>query len=194
MPDDAAMITATVDFPLLDAVQRFVGLLHQPDDIPVLGQLLRKEILYRLLTGPVGARLRHTSRLGSQHDRVGRAARWLRDHLDQHISMNDLAAMCGMGLSTLNRRFQQMTGMSPLQYQKQLRLHEARRILLSENVDAASAAYRVGYESATQFNREYKRLFDASPMRDIKAIQDAPVIQTIRPQGEDAASAIKVLA
>ena len=171
--DDAAMITAPISLSLADAVSRLVGLLDEPADIPILSRLLQQEILYRLLTSPVGARLRQISRMGSQHERVGRAATWLRQNLDRHIQMDDLAKMCGMGLSTLNRHFLQMTGMSPLQYQKQMRLHEARRILLTESVDAATAAYRVGYESATQFNREYKRLFGGPPIRDVKTIQEA---------------------
>jgi len=169
--DDAAMVTAPMDAGLLDAAVRLIELLDTPQDVTILSRVIQTEILYRLLTGPVGLRVRQVVRLGSQQDRIARAAAWLRDNVSEAVRMNDLAALSGMGLSTFNRRFQQMTSMSPLQYQKRLRLHEARRILLSEDVDAGSAAYRVGYESDTQFNREYRRLFGDPPRRDIQRLR-----------------------
>jgi AraC-like DNA-binding protein len=150
--------------PLLNSLERLLDLLSAPQDIAVVGKLIHREILYRLLTSPAGARLRQTVKIGSQSNRTARAVNWLRENYIAPLRVEDLAERCGMGV-------RQLTALSPLQFQKHLRLHEARRLLLNGDMDAASAAFEVGYESATQFNREYRRLFGAPPMRDVKAIR-----------------------
>ncbi|MYZ42481.1 AraC family transcriptional regulator [Schauerella aestuarii] len=156
---------------LLDALSRLVGLIDTPRDIPVMSNLLQREILYRVLNSPVGGRLRQTALAGTQSNLTARAIAWLRENFAQAISVEDLAEISNMGVSTLHHHFRAMTAMSPLQYQKHLRLHEARRLMLAENVAAGTAAMQVGYESATQFSREYRRLFGAPPLQDIKAIR-----------------------
>ncbi len=155
---------------LADASLRLLELLDRPEDIPILARSIQREILYRVITSPVGSRLRQVVQLGTQTNRVSVALRWLRDHFNQPIRIDALADMAGMGESTLHHHFRALTAMSPLQYQKHLRLHEARRLMIAERIDAGSAALRVGYESATQFNREYRRLFGAPPKTDIRAI------------------------
>ena len=137
----------------------------------MVGKLIHREILYRLLTSPAGSRLRQTVTIGTQSNRTARAVNWLRENYVAPLRIEGLAGRCGMGVSTLHHHFRQLTALSPLQFQKHLRLHEARRLLLNGDMDAASAAFEVGYESATQFNREYRRLFGAPPMQDVKAIR-----------------------
>lgn len=158
---------------LTSAAMRLLDLLDRPVDIPILAKSIQREILYRIMTGPVGGRLREAVQLGTQTNRVSAAIRWLRDHFDQPIRIETLANIAGMGESTLHHHFRAVTAMSPLQYQKHLRLHEARRIMIADRSDAGSAALRVGYESVTQFNREYRRLFGAPPKTDVRAILDA---------------------
>lgn len=149
---------------------RLTELLESPEDIPILARSLQREILYHVLTGPVGSRLREAVQLGTRTDRVGSAIRWIRENFTDELSIGNLAAIAGMGESTLRHHFRAVTMMSPLQYQKHLRLHEARRLMLNDRLDAGSAGFRVGYESATQFNREYRRLFGAPPKRDVGSI------------------------
>jgi AraC-like DNA-binding protein len=163
----AAMATGPATVELFDAVARLIRLLDKPQDLIHVGPLIQREILYRILTSSAGRRFRETIMTGTQSQRTARAIAWLRENYTQPLRIDELAALANMGVSTLHHHFRAMTAMSPLQYQKHLRLHEARRILLGEEVDAATAALRVGYESATQFNREYKRIFGAPPMRDI---------------------------
>ncbi|QKJ88376.1 AraC family transcriptional regulator [Paramixta manurensis] len=151
---------------LLGAMARLVDLLDKPADIPHLGKLIQQEILYRILTGPTGALFCETVLSGTRSQRTAIAINWIRENFVAPLKMDELAKMAGMGVSTLHHHFRRMTAMSPLQYQKQLRLHEARRLLLSEDLDAATVAMRVGYESATQFNREYRRMFGVPPIRD----------------------------
>lgn len=170
-PAGPGMTVGTVTAPLLDAIARLAELGDRPRDIPVLGRLVLKEILYHLLLGPSGVHLRQIAVLGSQSSRVASVIAWLREHHAETVRVEDLAEMAAMGVSTLHRHFQAMTRLSPLQYQKQIRLHEARRLLLTEAIDASTAAYRVGYESATQFNREYRRLFGDPPMRDVSRLR-----------------------
>ena len=158
---------------LTNAAMRLLELLDQPVDIPILAKSIQREILYRIMTGPVGSRLREAVQLGTQTNRVSAAIRWLRDHFDQPIRIEALANIAGMGESTLHHHFRAVTAMSPLQYQKHLRLHEARRIMIADRSDAGSAALRVGYESITQFNREYRRLFGAPPKTDVRSILDS---------------------
>lgn len=167
----AAIATGPATLDLLDAVNRLLGLLETPQDIPILGKLIEREILYRLLTGPTGARLRQTVSLGTHANRAARVIAWLRENYAASVRLETLAEVAGMGVSTLHHHFRALTAMSPLQYQKHLRLHEARRLMLSEALDAGSAALRVGYESPTQFSREYRRLFGAPPRRDVEALR-----------------------
>jgi AraC-like DNA-binding protein len=160
-----------VDPDFLDAVARLVRLIETPQHVAYMSGLLHREILYRLLTGASGHRLRQIVRFGSQGHRVARATNWLRAHFREPLKIDALARIAGMGVSTLHRHFHELTGMSPLQYQKQLRLHEARRLMLDGNSDVGTAALAVGYESSTQFIREYRRLFGEPPLRDIKALR-----------------------
>lgn len=155
---------------IINAAARLLDLLDKPADIPILEKSIQREILYRIMTGPAGGRLREAVQLGTRTNRVSAAIRWLRDHFDQPIRIEALASIAGMGESTLHHHFRAVTAMSPLQYQKHLRLHEARRIMIADRTDAGSAALRVGYESVTQFNREYRRLFGAPPKADVRAI------------------------
>ncbi|MDO0944198.1 AraC family transcriptional regulator [Chromohalobacter israelensis] len=167
----AGLALGPVTVELLDAMARLIALLDKPRDLAHLGRLIHREVLYWLLTGPAGGQLRQTVLLGTQSHRVARAVTWLRENFTQPVKVEELAAVAGMGVSTLHRHFRALTAMSPLQYQKHLRLHEARRLLLAEGIDVGTAALRVGYESATQFNREYRRQFGAPPLRDIKALR-----------------------
>jgi transcriptional regulator GlxA family with amidase domain len=138
------------------------------EDIPFLSNLIQREIVYRLLRGPQGERLRAIATLGDQSHRTAKAIASLRANYTKPLRVEKLAAIARMGMSTLHHHFRALTAMSPLQYQKQLRLAAARERMLIEGLDAASAAFEVGYESASQFNREYKRFFGQPPMRDIK--------------------------
>ncbi|MGD0547105.1 MAG: AraC family transcriptional regulator, partial [Terracidiphilus sp.] len=154
---------------LLGASSRLLDLLDTPKDIPFLGSLLQREILYRLLRGPLGRHLRAIATLGEQSNRTARAVGWLKENFAKPLRVEELASVAQMGVSTLHHHFRSLTAMSPLQYQKRLRLHAARVRMVTGGLDAASAAFEVGYESASQFNREYSRLFGQPPMRDIKA-------------------------
>jgi len=130
---------------------------------------LQREIIFRLLRSPQGKHLRAIATLGEQTHRTAKAVEWLRMNYSKPLRVEELATMARMGVSTLHHQFRSLTSMSPLQYQKQLRLHVARQRMLNEGLDAASAAFEVGYESASQFNREYSRFFGQPPMRDIKS-------------------------
>ena len=159
---------ATADF--LSAYCRLIGLLDAPQDIPFLNDLIKREIVYRILRSPEGARLRAIATLGDQSNRTVKAIAWIRANYAKSLRVEDLAQIAGMGVSTLHHHFRALTAMSPVQYQKQLRLQTARGRMLVEGLDAASAAFEVGYESASQFNREYSRLFGQPPMRDIRTL------------------------
>jgi AraC-like DNA-binding protein len=164
------MVTAPITPELLDPVLRLAGLLSRPEDILILAPGIHREILYRLLTSPAGGRLREIVRLGTQSNRAAKAIGWLRQNFTRRLRIEDIAEQSGMAVSTLHHHFKAVTNMSPLQFQKHLRLHEARRLMLTDNLDAGVAAVQVGYESVTQFNREYRRLFGAPPKRDILAL------------------------
>jgi AraC-like DNA-binding protein len=164
-----AMAVGVSSLELLDACSRLVDLMDAPQDIPILSSLIQREIIYRLLRSPQGKHLRAIATLGEQSHRTAKAVEWLRINYAKPLRVEELATMARMGVSTLHHQFRSLTAMSPLQYQKQLRLHVARERMLSEGLDAASAAFEVGYESASQFNREYRRFFGEPPMRDIKA-------------------------
>ena len=172
-PSTRAMATGAVTLPLLDAFGRLLDLLDQPESLPVLAPLVQREILYRLLTGEQGARLRQIAAVGSQGQQIARAIAWLKTHYAEPLRVEALAREVRMSVSTFHHQFKAMTAMSPLQYQKQLRLSEARRLMLVYQLDAATAAYRVGYESPSQFSREYSRQFGAPPMRDIGQLRSA---------------------
>ncbi len=156
---------------LAEPFQRLIALLHEPDALPVLAPLIEREIHYRLLLSDQSARLRQIAAVGSQSFRIARALEWLRVHYAQPLRVDELAAHVKMSASNLHLHFRQLTAMSPLQYQKWLRLNEARRLMLNEQFDAASAAFKVGYESPSQFSREYTRLFGAPPKRDIDTMR-----------------------
>jgi AraC-like DNA-binding protein len=168
---EACLSFGRLDPPFMDAVARLVRLIEAPTDISFMSGLLHREILYRLLAGPGGQRLRQIIRRDSQGHRVAKAAAWLRSHFRDNLKIEQLATIAGMGVSTLHRHFQELTGMSPLQYQKQLRLHEARRQMLNDDVDVGTTALNVGYESSTQFIREYRRLFGQPPLRHVNALR-----------------------
>src|SRR6266849_831115 len=170
-PDSPAMATGETTAELLDACCRLVGLLNTPQDIPFLSGLIQREIIYRILRGPEAARLRAIATLGDQGQRRARAIAWVRANYAKPLRVEDLAKIAGMGVSTLHHHFRALTAMSPLQYQKQLRLHAARERMLMDGMDAASAAFEVGYESASQFNREYSRFFGQPPKRDIRTLR-----------------------
>ena len=165
------MVLGEVTVELLAPCSRMVQLLRTPQDVPFFGKLLQREIIYRLLQGPQGDRLRSVATLADQSYRTAKAVTWLRDNFKKALNVDELASMTGMSRSTLNHHFRGLTAMSPLQFQKQLRLHTARQKMLTDELDAASAAFEVGYESPSQFNREYKRFFGQPPMRDIHALR-----------------------
>lgn len=170
-PAERAMATGRVTAPLLAAFQRLVELLDEPAALPALAPLAQREILYRLLMSEHGERLRQLGAAGSQSHQIGRAIDWLKAHYTEPLRIDGLAERARMSPSTFHHHFRALTAMSPLQYQKWLRLTEARRLMLADALDAAAAAYRVGYESASQFSREYSRQFGAPPMRDIAALR-----------------------
>ena len=161
---------------LLNACSRLMELLDAPEDIPFLGHLIQREIIYRILKTPQGGRLRTIATTGDLGNRTARAITWLKDNYAKRLHMEELAGVARMGISTLHHQFRALTAMSPLQYQKQLRLQRARERMLMDGVDATSAAYEVGYESVSQFNREYNRFFGQPPMRDVKALRASTVV------------------
>jgi AraC-like DNA-binding protein len=165
------MATGEVTVPLLNAFQRLIDLLAEEKDIPVLAPIIQREIIYRLLVGDQGPRLRQIASAGSQSQQIARAIDWLKGNFTQPLSIDDLAAQASMSNSTFHHHFRSMTALSPLQFQKRLRLQEARRLMLVEHMDAATAAFQVGYESPSQFSREYNRLFGAPPLRDITSLR-----------------------
>lgn len=154
----------------LNACCRLIDLLESPQDIPFLSELIQREIIYRILRGPEGARLRAIATLGDQSHRTAKAVAWIAANYAKPLHVEELAQFASMGVSTLHHHFRLLTAMSPLQYQKQLRLQSARSLMLNNGFDAASASFEVGYESPTQFNREYSRFFGQPPMRDIRAV------------------------
>ncbi|WP_194790492.1 AraC family transcriptional regulator [Pseudomonas sp. UFMG81] len=159
------------DVSLLDAVLRLLRLLETPDDIPALAPFAVQEIYYRLLRGHQGQRLHEIAIPDSQTHRVNRAIEWLNNHYAEPLSIDNLAQLINLSTSALHHRFKSVTAMSPLQYQKQLRLQEARRLLLSEKSDISSIGYKMGYESLSQFSREYSRLFGVSPSKDMARLR-----------------------
>ncbi|MFC3653243.1 AraC family transcriptional regulator N-terminal domain-containing protein [Dyella humi] len=164
---------------LLDAVLRLLRLLDNPAALPVLGPLAEQEILYHLLAGPDGARMRHVTASQGRVAQVGRAIAWIGKNFRKRISIELLAAEVGMSQSSLHEHFRAVTSMTPLQFQKQLRLQDARSLMLVENLDVATAAFRVGYESSSQFSREYRRHFGQPPARDIARLRASPGVVAV---------------
>ena len=161
----------TVTPMLLEPFKRMLDLLDEPSAIPILAPLIEREIHYRLLMSDQAARLQQIASVGSQGHRVAKAIDWLKVNYTETLRIDDLASHVKMSPSSLHHHFRQLTAMSPLQYQKWLRLNEARRLMLNKDSDAASAAFEVGYESPSQFSREYTRLFGAPPKRDIEGLR-----------------------
>jgi len=165
-----AMDVHSIDANLLDAVVRLVRLADEPGSSSVLAPLIVKEIVYRLLAGGQGARLGHLLPSGDTQ-RISRAIGHLREHFDVPLKIDDIARKLGMSISGFHHHFKSVTAMSPLQFQKQIRLQEARRLMLGEDLDAASAGFRVGYEDPSYFSRDYKKLFGSPPQRDIVSLR-----------------------
>ncbi|MFW9081955.1 AraC family transcriptional regulator [Pseudomonas sp. P2757] len=161
--------TVTVD--MLKSFERLLALLDEPEAIPVLAPLIQREIHYRLLQSDQAGRLRQIIAVDGQGYRIAKAIDWLKVNYTSAVRIEELAARVQMSSPTFHHHFRQLTAMSPLQYQKWLRLNEARRLMLVEHQDASTAAFKVGYESPSQFSREYSRLFGAAPKRDIEALR-----------------------
>ncbi|AIY39516.1 Transcriptional regulator [Collimonas arenae] len=161
--------TASPD--LLDATIRLLRLLDRPDDIPALAPLIEQEILYHLLTGPCGSQLIQIAMADSPSNKIAKSTAWLRANYRGQLRMDQLAEHVGMSVSSLHHHFKAITAMTPVQYQKQLRLHEARRLMLLEMLDVGTAGYRVGYQSPSQFSREYGRMYGMSPQRDVDRLR-----------------------
>jgi len=169
--DSPAMMTGEVTPELLSACCRLVDLLSTPQHISILADLIQREIIYRLLCGAEGGQLRAVATLGDQSNRTAKVIAWIKDNYAKPVRVDELAEMAGMGVSTLHHHFRVLTNMSPLQYQKQLRLQAARSRMVIDGIDATTAAFEVGYESVSQFNREYSRFFGQPPMRDIRTLR-----------------------
>jgi AraC-like DNA-binding protein len=170
-PASRGMATGAITVPLLSACQRLLDLLAAPQDMPILAPLIQREILYRLLVGEQGVRLRQIAAAGSPSQQIAQAIAWLKRHHTRPLRIEELAAHAHMSPSTFHQHFRALTAMSPLQYQKWLRLNEARRLMLTEHLDATTAALQVGYASPSQFSREYRRVFGAPPFRDITSLR-----------------------
>jgi len=174
-PSSRGMALGEVTLPLLDAFKRLIDLLDEPKDIPILAPVIKREIFYRILVGNQGTRLRQMASAGSPSHQISRAIHWLKDNYTESLRVEDLAAHVHMSASTFHHHFRKMTAMSPLQYQKWLRLNEARRLMITESLDAGMAAFQVGYESPSQFSREYSRLFGNSPLRDVTNLRQMTI-------------------
>jgi AraC-like DNA-binding protein len=168
-----AIDVSPLDAGLLDAVVRLIRLIDSPSDAHVLAPLIRREIVYRLLMGEQGGRLRHLAVLGGSTHRIAKAVNRLHKEFDQPLRIENMARELGMSVSGFHHHFKAVTAMSPREFQKQLRLQEARRLMLGEGLDAANAGFRVGYGDASHFTRDYKRRFGEPPMRDVARLREA---------------------
>jgi len=182
-PRDHAAVRAfdvsPLDAGLLDAVVRLVGLPDSPaDEARFLRPLVTREIVFRLLRGEQGGRLRQTAVLGGHSHRIARALERLREEFDRPLRIEEIAREVGMSVSGFHHHFKAVTAISPLQFQKRMRLQAARRLMLAEDLDASSAGHRVGYGDASQFTREYKRLFGAPPVRDVEGLREAALVSS----------------
>jgi AraC-like DNA-binding protein len=175
-PPAFALSLKPLDERLLDAATRLVRLLQEPLLVPSLAPLIQQEMVVRLLCGPHGPYLRQLVAAGSPSQQVAQAMAWLKQNYVGDVLMDELAARAHMSASTFRLHFRKLTGMGPLQYQKQLRLQAARQLMLNHDLDAGATAARVGYESPSQFSRDYSRLFGDPPQRDIKRLRQAPVV------------------
>jgi AraC-like DNA-binding protein len=167
-----AVWVGDADASIIDAATRLLEVMAQPAEAELLAPLILDEILIRLLRSPMGSRIAQIGHSESSLQRVARAVAWLRSNYDQPVDVDDLAAIVNMSVSSFHRQFKSVTSMSPLQYQKALRLQEARRLMLTERLDAGNASRRVGYVSPSQFSREYGRFFGAAPTRDIQRLRE----------------------
>lgn len=167
------MDVSPVDADLLDAVVKLVKLLDTPDEMELFAPSIIREIIYRLLKGRQGERLSHLVTTEGDTRRISRVVKQLRENIAQPLKIDDIARELGMSVSGFHNHFKSVTAMSPLQFQKQIRLQEARRLMLGENMDVASASFRVGYEDPSYFNREYKKLFGIPPLRDIAKLRSS---------------------
>ena len=167
----AGFVVCSADSLMLDAWRRMVSVLDRPDEIAVLSPMIEREILFRLLQGPSGGLLRQIAGSENRLSSIRKAMSWIRSHFAEPIRVEELAAIAGMSASVFHKHFKAVTALSPIQYQKQIRLHEARIRLAQAPVDAAGVAFSIGYESASQFSREYKRLFGSSPAQDARQLQ-----------------------
>jgi len=166
------MSVTQMEGPLLDAVIRLARLLDQPNDIPALAPLIKQEILYRLLQGQHGATLKHMALEESSTYQISDSIKYILENFHQPFRIEDLAEIANLSVSSFHRQFKEVTGMSPVQFQKQLRLQEARRLLVTESTEATDIAFRIGYESPSQFSREYSRMFGFPPKEDLKRIRN----------------------
>lgn len=157
---------------ILDAAVRLLRLLDRPQEIPAMAPLIQQEILYRILTGPDGARLLNIAVNDSNGNRIARAIAWLRQNYARPLRIEELAERVNMSESSFHHHFKAATAMTPVQFQKKLRLHEARRLMLVEKLDVGTAGHRVGYQSPSQFSREYSRLYGLSPLRDLESVRE----------------------
>lgn len=178
IPSSPTIAIGEIGAALLDPLTRLLALLDSPRDAVVLAPLARREIVWRLLNGQHGAMLRQIGLADSRMSRIARAVSWIRKHFDEPLRVQDLAALAGMSPASFHRHFRAATAMTPIQYQKQIRLQAARRMLLTDGVEVASIGYSIGYESASQFNRDYRRLFGLPPGRDGAAIR-ADILATM---------------
>ncbi|MGD9826035.1 AraC family transcriptional regulator N-terminal domain-containing protein [Desulfobacter sp.] len=165
------MAVGRLSLPLLETFQRLIDLLTEEENIKILAPLIKREIFFRLLTSDQGPRLQQIAASGSHSHQISKAIAWLKNNYTHPLRVNELAASAGMSKSAFHNHFKVMTSMTPLQFQKRLRLNEARRLMLTQNMDAMTATFEVGYESASQFSREYSRLFGAPPLRDINRLR-----------------------
>ncbi|MEL7964845.1 AraC family transcriptional regulator [Vreelandella neptunia] len=176
-PDmDCGLCSAPMNTRMQGALYRLLSLLDSPEDIPILSPLARRELIYRALMGEMGPQMRRFAASDSQANRIARVIYALKERYAQPLKIRDLADAANMSESTLYHSFRQVTRMSPLQYQKKLRLHEARRLMLAEGLEAATASYRVGYESPSHFSREYSRMFGAPPRADVSQLRGAHAV------------------